>query len=130
VVELRPTTTFCLATGLLGGHVVGRPHHLPGAGQAGGVWDCPDHFRQTKVGDLHSPLGINQDVLRLDLFFLLQSLKNFLSTERRRHTALKRGGGRHVLPLDFESGEDRYRLELADTETVSTPEEHQSRETS
>lgn len=46
--------------------------------------------------------------------FLLQSLKNFLSTERRRRFAQKRGGGRRMLSLDFPSGEERYRLEPAD----------------
>ena len=46
--------------------------------------------------------------------FLLQSLKNFLSTERRRRFAQKRGGGRPMLSLDYQSGEDRYRLEPAD----------------
>jgi DNA-directed RNA polymerase specialized sigma24 family protein len=47
-------------------------------------------------------------------FFLLQSLKNFLSTERRRQFAQKRGGGRPMWSLDFQSGEERYRLEPAD----------------
>lgn len=43
--------------------------------------------------------------------FLLSSLKNFLASEWRRATALKRGGGSEPLPLDFESAEQRYRIE-------------------
>ncbi len=49
--------------------------------------------------------------------FLLKSLQNFLSTERRREQAEKRGGGRSILPLDFQQGEERYSREPADTET-------------
>jgi RNA polymerase sigma factor (sigma-70 family) len=49
--------------------------------------------------------------------FLLQSLKNFMATERRRQRARKRGGNRQPLPLDFESGEDRYRREPVDADT-------------
>ena len=43
--------------------------------------------------------------------FLLSSCKHFLSKERDRAKARKRGGGRKVLPLDFEAGESRYSLE-------------------
>ena len=43
--------------------------------------------------------------------FLLASCKHFLSKERDRAKAQKRGGGRKVLPLDFEAGERRYSLE-------------------
>jgi RNA polymerase sigma-70 factor (ECF subfamily) len=49
--------------------------------------------------------------------FLLKSLQNFLSTERRRERAEKRGGGRALLPLDFQQGEERYSREPADTDT-------------
>ncbi len=49
--------------------------------------------------------------------FLLASLKHFLSNERERARAQKRGGGRTVLSLDFEDAENRYRLEPADTMT-------------
>jgi RNA polymerase sigma-70 factor (ECF subfamily) len=45
--------------------------------------------------------------------FLLASVKHFLSKERDRAKAHKRGGGRKVLPLDFEAGESRYCLEPA-----------------
>jgi DNA-directed RNA polymerase specialized sigma24 family protein len=50
-------------------------------------------------------------------FFLLQSLKNFLSSERRKQTAEKRGAGRLVLSLDFEAGETRYRHEPVESIT-------------
>ena len=46
--------------------------------------------------------------------FLLGSLKNFLANEWRDARAKKRGGGRVHVSLDFESAEDRYRLEPAD----------------
>lgn len=49
--------------------------------------------------------------------FLLQSLKNFLSTQRRRQSARKRAHDQRLLSLDFDSGETRYRLEPADTVT-------------
>jgi RNA polymerase sigma factor (sigma-70 family) len=45
--------------------------------------------------------------------FLLSSFKHFLSKERDRAKARKRGGGQKVLPLDFEAGESRYSLEPA-----------------
>ena len=43
--------------------------------------------------------------------FLLTAVKRFLSRQRERATAKKRGGGRKHLPLDLESGEARYSLE-------------------
>ena len=46
--------------------------------------------------------------------FLLASLKNFLSNERARAHAKKRGGGRKALSLDFENAESRYALEPRD----------------
>jgi RNA polymerase sigma-70 factor (ECF subfamily) len=42
--------------------------------------------------------------------FLLASLKNFLSNERARAAALKRGGGRKILSLDVENAERKYAL--------------------
>ena len=45
--------------------------------------------------------------------FLLKSLQNFLSSEARKTMALKRGGKRPPLPLDFADGEDRYAREPA-----------------
>lgn len=43
--------------------------------------------------------------------FLLTSLKHFLSKERERANAQKRGGGNTSIPLDFESADTRYRIE-------------------
>ncbi len=45
--------------------------------------------------------------------FLLTVFKRFLTKERERAEAQKRGGGRKLLSIDFASGEDRYRLEPA-----------------
>jgi RNA polymerase sigma-70 factor (ECF subfamily) len=45
--------------------------------------------------------------------FLLTAFKHFLSKERDRAGALKRGGGSQVLPLDFQTGEERYSREPA-----------------
>jgi RNA polymerase sigma-70 factor (ECF subfamily) len=46
--------------------------------------------------------------------FLLASLKHFLSNERARARAIKRGGGRKALSLDFENAESQYALEPRD----------------
>ena len=46
--------------------------------------------------------------------FLLTSLKHFLSNERARARAKKRGGGRKVLSLDFQNAESQYALEPRD----------------
>ena len=46
--------------------------------------------------------------------FLLASLRRFLSDERDRARALKRGGGPIPLSLDAENAEDRYQKEPAD----------------
>jgi len=43
--------------------------------------------------------------------FLITSLKHFLSNERHKAGAKKRGGGNLVLSLDFEAGESRYQIE-------------------
>lgn len=51
--------------------------------------------------------------------FLLKSFQNFLRSEHRRETSLKRGGGRIVQSLDVARAEERYSLEPAD---VTTPE--------
>ena len=49
--------------------------------------------------------------------FLLLTLSHFLSDERERAIAGKRGGGQVLLSLDAEAPEDRYRLEPADEAT-------------
>ncbi|HEV3446079.1 MAG TPA: sigma-70 family RNA polymerase sigma factor [Gemmataceae bacterium] len=43
--------------------------------------------------------------------FLLTAFQHFLAKEHERAHALKRGGGRRVLSLDFDGGEQRYHRE-------------------
>jgi len=49
--------------------------------------------------------------------FLLASLRNFLSHERDRERALKRGGGTPTLSLDVEAGEAGYALRPVEATT-------------
>jgi RNA polymerase sigma factor (sigma-70 family) len=49
--------------------------------------------------------------------FLVAAVRHFLSNERDRARAAKRGGGRPLLPLDVETAEGRYRRDPADTVT-------------
>jgi RNA polymerase sigma-70 factor (ECF subfamily) len=51
--------------------------------------------------------------------WLLTSMRHYLSDERARERALKRGGGVLPLSLDWQSSEDRYKLEPA---AVDDPE--------
>jgi DNA-directed RNA polymerase specialized sigma24 family protein len=53
--------------------------------------------------------------------WLLASLKNYLSGERARAGALKRGGGRVSLSIDFEDADRRFQLE---GRVAETPEGH------
>jgi RNA polymerase sigma-70 factor (ECF subfamily) len=46
--------------------------------------------------------------------FLLAACKHFLSNERDRSRAKKRGGGRKLISIDAALAEERYRLEPAD----------------
>ncbi len=46
--------------------------------------------------------------------FLLACLKHFLSNERDRQRAIKRGGGRATISIDGATAEERYALEPAD----------------
>ncbi|HRY50592.1 MAG TPA: sigma-70 family RNA polymerase sigma factor [Candidatus Paceibacterota bacterium] len=46
--------------------------------------------------------------------FLLAALRHFLSDQRDRARAAKRGGGAKVLSLDAQEAEERYRLEPVD----------------
>ncbi len=46
--------------------------------------------------------------------FLATAVSHFLSQERRRENAAKRGGGRAVLSIDAEQAEERYKLEPVD----------------
>jgi RNA polymerase sigma factor (sigma-70 family) len=43
--------------------------------------------------------------------FLLTAVSRFVSKQHQREAAQKRGGGRHILPLNFDDGETRYQLE-------------------
>jgi RNA polymerase sigma-70 factor (ECF subfamily) len=47
--------------------------------------------------------------------FLLACCKHFLANERDRARALKRGGGRTQIPLDFDAAESKYALEARQT---------------
>jgi DNA-directed RNA polymerase specialized sigma24 family protein len=49
--------------------------------------------------------------------FLLAAFGHYLANERDRERALRRGGGRPTLSLDFDAGESRYGLEPADEAT-------------
>lgn len=49
--------------------------------------------------------------------FLLTALKNFLANEREKAGAAKRGGRVSRVPLDFATGESRYRIEPVDNLT-------------
>jgi RNA polymerase sigma-70 factor (ECF subfamily) len=46
--------------------------------------------------------------------FLLVAVKNYLANEWDRQSALKRGGGKPLLSLDFEQADGRYSLEPVD----------------
>ncbi len=52
--------------------------------------------------------------------FLLATLKHFLSDERKKAQAQKRGGGQTLLSLDAAAAEERYKLEPA---APTTPEQ-------
>ena len=49
--------------------------------------------------------------------FLLSALRNFAANEHERSAAQKRGGGAELLSLDFQSAEDRFRMEPPSHET-------------
>ncbi len=46
--------------------------------------------------------------------FLLAAMRHFLSDQRDRAQAVKRGGGAEILSLDAQEAEERYRLEPVD----------------
>ncbi len=52
--------------------------------------------------------------------FLLTCVKRYLTDEQDRRHARKRGGGRNILPLEFETAESSLRFEPADRRTPET----------
>ncbi len=52
--------------------------------------------------------------------FLLATFKNFMSTERRKQAAQKRGGGQPMISLDEQNTEMRYASEPVDSHTPET----------
>jgi len=52
---------------LLGRHVVRRAHHLVRTGQPSAVGGAAEDLGQPEVGDLHPALGVDEDVLGLDV---------------------------------------------------------------
>jgi RNA polymerase sigma-70 factor (ECF subfamily) len=52
--------------------------------------------------------------------FLLATLKHFVSSETRRLSAQKRGGGRVMISLDEQTSEERYVCEPKDSQTPET----------
>jgi RNA polymerase sigma factor (sigma-70 family) len=52
--------------------------------------------------------------------FLMVAMKHFISNERAKERAQKRGGGHRILRLDIENAETRYRIEPA---AKTTPEQ-------
>lgn len=52
--------------------------------------------------------------------FLLSAFQHYISNQRDRDAALKRGGGTELLPLDFGDAEDRYIREPAHNDTPET----------
>lgn len=57
--------------------------------------------------------------------FLLGTLKHYLSDERKKAHAQKRGGGQPVISIDEETAESRYRIEPVDDRTPETHFERQ-----
>lgn len=57
--------------------------------------------------------------------FLLASLKHFLSKERERARALKRGGGRNTLSIDWSGAESRFMAETIDSASPEAAFERQ-----
>src|SRR5262249_3747402 len=84
-----------------------------------GAVDLAEELTQeffTRLLEKDFPEGVDRDKGRFRPF-RLACCKHLLANERARARALKRGGGRPVLSLDFPSAAERYRLEPADTLT-------------
>ena len=90
-------------------------------------------YVRRRVSDRHEAQDLTQEffarLLELNHFavadpergrfraFLLTALKHFLTNEWEKTRALKRGGGRVPLSLDFDAGESRLSLEPASDQT-------------
>ncbi len=57
--------------------------------------------------------------------FLLTACKRFLANEWKKENAIKRGGGRRALSLDFDAAEDRYAIEAEESLTPEIVYEQQ-----
>jgi RNA polymerase sigma factor (sigma-70 family) len=87
---------------------------------------CPPHDAQDWVQSFFEYLLENRVVGRAEQgrgrfrSFLLATFKNFMSTERRRQAAQKRGGGQPMISLDEQNTEMRYANEPMDLHTPET----------
>lgn len=86
-------------------------------------------YARSRMNDAHHAEDVTQDffarLLERNLIahadrdrgrfrsFLLTSFKNFLSNEWDKNRAMKRGGGRTVLSLDFAAADSRYQLDAS-----------------
>jgi hypothetical protein len=70
----------------------------------------------TRVLEKHYFAEARQDRGRFRSF-LLTAVTHFLANDHDWNTAKKRGGGQHVLPLEFNDGEHTFRREPVDTLT-------------
>ena len=68
----------------------------------------------------HKQLGVANADRGKFRSFLLAMLKHFLSDERKKGRAQKRGGGKEIISLDAQLAEDRYRMEPATNVTPET----------
>ena len=81
-----------------------------------------EEARDLTQGLFAHPLG-RGDIRRADpsrgrfRSFLLTAAKNFVINRQEAERALKRGGGREPLPLDFDAAEGRFRQEGVEHET-------------
>ena len=104
-------------------------------------WPAVYSFVRRQVADLHEAQDLTQaffaQLLEKDLLavaeptrgrfrsFLLTAVANFLNNERDRNKALKRGGGKKVLSLDFQAHDASLRFEPVDPLTADRLYERQ-----
>lgn len=73
----------------------------------------------TRMIEKHDAAAANPERGRFRTF-LLSAFQHYISNQRDRDAALKRGGGAELLPLDFGDAEDRYIREPAHNDTPET----------